>query len=315
MVNRIKSFLKNRIKEAIKEVQDASSVSKHFYEISNAKSNTGKILSKINFINNKEQILRDIQKAEFQVYSQWGDDGIIDFLVNYLDFENKTFVEFGVENYTECNTRFLLVNNNWSGLIMDGSEAHMTNIKNDEIYWKYDLKAMAAFITAENINSLLSKNGYDGALGLLHIDIDGNDYWVWKAITVANPVIVIVEYNSVFGNTKPWAIPYDASFVRTNAHYSNLYFGVSLVSLCDLAEEKGYYFVGCNSNGNNAYFVRKDKIKDLSIKNPKDNFVFSKFVESRDKRGELTYVRGEARLNVLKGLPIVDTRTNKVEII
>lgn len=315
MINKIKSFLKNNIKVAIQELHMESKIEKQGREIGNAKINTGKILSAINFSDKREIILKNIQESEFQVFSQWGDDGMIDFLVNYLDIETKTFVEFGVENYTECNTRFLLVNKNWSGLIMDGSEANMSSVKNEDISWRYDLKAVATFITAENINGLLKEHGYAGELGLLHIDIDGNDYWVWKVIDVANPVIVIVEYNSIFGNEKPWTTPYDAAFVRGNAHYSNLYYGSSLVSLCDLAEEKGYYFIGCNSNGNNAYFVRKDKVKELSIKNPKDNYVSSKFAESRDKNGSLTFLRGDARLNLLKGLEVFNTRTNKIEII
>src|SRR4051812_29874275 len=71
------------------------------------------------------------EDVEFKVFSQWGDDGIIQYLINKIDIPYKTFVEFGVENYTEANTRFLLMNNNWSGLVMDGSEANMNYVKND----------------------------------------------------------------------------------------------------------------------------------------------------------------------------------------
>lgn len=272
----------------------------------------GKLLERDNQ-NKTEIILKNISSAEFKIYSQWGDDGIINFLVNYLDIDNKTFVEFGVENYTECNTRFLLVNNNWKGLIMDGSDANMQSIKNDPIYWQHDLTALSKFITAENINNLLSENGYTDNIGLLHIDIDGNDYWVWKAINVVEPIIVIVEYNSLFGYDKPWTIPYDSSFFRGNAHYSNLYYGTSLLSLCDLAEEKGYSFIGCNTNGNNAYFVKKDYIKELKVLTPKQGYYESKFSESRNEKGELTYLRGKDRLNLLKGMPIYNTRTETVE--
>jgi hypothetical protein len=143
----------------------------------------------------EKEILQDIQQAEFQVYSQFGDDGIIQFLIEYINIEHKTFIEFGVENYREANTRFLLINNNWSGLVMDGSEKHIKTIKNDDVYWKFDLVAKAAFVTKENINQLLTESGFTGETGLLHIDIDGNDYWIWKEISVVNPVIVIVEYN------------------------------------------------------------------------------------------------------------------------
>ena len=65
--------------------------------------------------------LSSLKEAEFKVFSQWGDDGIIQYLINKIPIKNQTFVEFGVEDYTESNTRFLLMNNNWSGLIIDGS--------------------------------------------------------------------------------------------------------------------------------------------------------------------------------------------------
>ena len=177
------------------------------------------------------------------------------------------------------------------------------------------MAALTAFITSENINNLIEQQGFKDEVGLLHIDIDGNDYWVWKAITVISPVIVIVEYNSVFGRDNTWTTPYKTDFYRTDAHYSNLYFGSSLLSLCDLAKEKGYTFVGCNSNGNNAYFIRNDKIKELQPINSKDGYVLSQFRESRDKEGNLTYVNGDNRLKEIKGMEIFNTRTNKIETI
>jgi hypothetical protein len=272
----------------------------------------GKQLSGFN-MQRTEEILQDIHLAEFRVFSQWGDDGIIQFLVNYLDIEKKVFIEFGVENYKEANTRFLLVNNNWSGLVMDGSKENIENLKNEEIYWRYDLTALNHFITKENINSIIDDNGFSGQIGILHIDIDGNDYWILKEIQNVSPVILIVEFNSVFGYDTPWTIPYDKDFYRTHYHYSNLYWGSSLLSLCDLADEKGYYFVGCNSNGNNAYFVRKDKIKGMKPLSVEQGYIQSKYRESRGPDGNLTFLSGNDRLKEIKDLEIYNTRTEKIE--
>jgi hypothetical protein len=275
---------------------------------------TGRLFAQINKSRERE-IINDIHLSEFKVFSQWGDDGMIQFLINYLDIPKKAekFVEFGVENYTEANTRFLLINNNWQGLIMDGSDENMNYVKQDDIYWRYQLEAKSAFVTRENINDLLTESGMTGEIGLLHIDIDGNDYFVWQSINVLNPIIVIVEYNSVFGSEKPWSVAYDKGFIRSNYHYSNLYWGTSLLSLCDLAKEKGYGFIGCNSNGNNAFFVRKDKLKDLKILTAQEGFVMSKFRESRDKEGKLTYVSGTQRLDIIKEMDIYNTRTLQIE--
>jgi hypothetical protein len=148
---------------------------------------------------------------------------------------------------------------------------------------------------------------------LLHIDIDGNDYWVWNALKVVEPIIMIVEYNSIFGCERAITIPYKADFIRTPEHFSNLYFGSSILSLCDLAEDKGYAFIGCNSAGNNAYFVKKEFLKDLKVLTAKEGYVKSKFSESRSEDGKLSYLRGEKRLEIIKGLPVCNTRSNKIE--
>lgn len=253
------------------------------------------------------------QESEFQVFSQFGDDGLIQYLLRKIDFDSKTFIEFGVENYTESNTRFLLFNNNWKGLILDGSEQHMNFVKNEDFYWRHDLTAVAAFVDKDNINDLFVSNGFEGDLGILHIDIDGNDYFVWESISVVNPEVVIVEYNSVFGCEKPWSVAYDPKFIRGNYNSNNLYWGCSLLSLCDLAEEKGYDFIGCNDGGNNAYFVRKDKMKNLKKLSPSEGYRESKFRESRDDQGNLTYISGEQRLQEIVGMDIYNTRTKQVE--
>src|SRR5262245_17108326 len=168
-----------------------------------------------------------MRDAEFRVFSQFGDDGIIQHLIHNADVrrENHIFVEFGVENYLEANTRFLLMNDNWRGLVIDGDPNHISFIQRDEIFWRHDLTACAAFIDAENINSLLRDAGFVGEIGILSIDIDGNDYWVWQAIDVVRPIIVIAEYNAVFGPCHAVSIPYDPKFQRGRAHWSNLYWG------------------------------------------------------------------------------------------
>jgi len=257
--------------------------------------------------------LANIQDAEFRVFSQMGDDGIIQYLIGQLDIPFETFIEFGVQDYSESNTRFLLMNNNWRGLVMDGSEEFVSSIKRNEYYWRHDLTAKTAFVTTENINQLISEEGFHPDVGIYHIDIDGNDYWIWKATTTIKPVIVIVEYQSLFGADRAITIPYKKDFYRTREHYSNLYYGASLPALCDLADEKGYFFVGSNSAGNNAYFVRKDKIGRIKTLTAIDGYVASSFKESRDSSGALTFLRGDDRAALLKDLEVFNTRTGKLE--
>lgn len=249
----------------------------------------------------------DIREAEFKVFSQWGEDGILQYLLRHVDISRNIFVEFGVENYTESNTRFLLMNNNWAGLVIDGNLDHVDFIKNDDIYWRHNLKAEHAFITRENINDLIRRNGISGDIGLLSIDIDGNDYWVWEAINVVLPSVVVVEYNFRFGPDKAVVVPYDAGFTRLAAHYSGIYYGASLAALCLLGERKGYSFVGSNSAGNNAFFVRSElKPPRLPARMPAEGFVKAHFRESRNAQGSLAFLTLEEEAAILDQLPLIN---------
>jgi hypothetical protein len=255
--------------------------------------------------------LPSLQGAEFKVFSQFGDDGIIQYLVRYLGIEATTFVEFGVGDYRECNTRFLLINNNWRGLIMDGNEQSVAKIKKDPVCLFYDLAVAREFITRENINDLLLRHGFKGPIGLLSIDIDGNDYWVWEGVEIVDPAIVVCEYNSVFGHTRALTTPYDPAFVRGEAHYSNLYYGASIKALCCLAIRKGYAFVGSNSNGNNLYFVRRDRLADLKELTPSEGYVESRFRESLDPDGKSQFLSGKARRELIKDCELIDVESGE----
>lgn len=254
----------------------------------------------------------DAQAAEFRVFSQWGEDGIIQHLVRQVPIERPIFVEFGVENYVESNTRFLLTNNRWSGLVIDGSAENIAFIRRDAIYWATNLKAECSFITKDNINELLSRNGVSGDIGLLSVDIDGNDYWVWQAIDVISPRIVICEYSSQFGPTAEVTTPYDPAFVRDTAHFSKIYYGASISALCSLAKQKGYSLVAGNSAGNNVFFVRNDLLGSLKALAPEQVYRRAQFREFHDEAGNLTFDDFETRLKKIGHLPLYDLRSNQL---
>ena len=246
------------------------------------------------------------REAEFKVFSQFGDDGIIQYLIHRLQPLPDSFVEFGVENYRESNTRFLLLNNNWRGLVMDGNKDSIRYVKKDDISWRHTLAARCAFINRDNINDLLTEAGFTGEIGLLSIDIDGIDYWVWEKLKVIDPVVVIVEYNSIFGPDLAVTIPYDPNFVRHQAHYSGQFWGASLRALALLAGRKGYSLLGCNSAGNNAYFVRNNKLGQLPVFSAREAFVDARFRDSRSPSGELTHLSGKQRFDQIAHLEVYD---------
>ncbi|MDC0364492.1 hypothetical protein OAM39_03325 [Candidatus Pelagibacter sp.] len=300
-MKKIKSFFIQKVKKLINvssktDISDKILLGKNLLELNNQKTPS------------------KIEDIEFKIFSQFGDDGIIQYLINKLDIDREyhNFIEFGVENYEESNTKFLLFNNNWSGLIMDSSGENINYINNSNYFWKYDLEAKSCFVNKSNINELINDSKIDKKkIGLLSIDIDGNDYWVWKEINIIDPLIVIVEFNSVFGFSEKISIPYKNDFSRNKAHYSNLFWGASLEALKYLGQQKGYEFFSTNSSGNNAYFIKKNLFTKFNFKLKKNSYQ-SKFRESRDKEGNKTHTNYKDRLKIIEDLFVENVETNEL---
>lgn len=259
--------------------------------------------------------IRTLADVEFRVFSQWGEDGILEWLVAQVSVPNERFVEFGVETFREANCRFLLQNRNWKGLVLDGSEQNIAALKLERLFWMYDLTAIPAFVTAENIDRLIEGAKFAGPLGILSIDIDGNDYWVWKAIRSVDPAIIACEYNPIFGDTRAITIPYSPRFQRLDAHRSGLYFGASIGALKRLAQEKGYTFVGTNSNGINAFFVKNELAGPVLDLIDDTRAYPSRHRDSRNDTGQLSFVGGTERFALVREMPVVDVDTGRTIVL
>jgi hypothetical protein len=195
----------------------------------------------------------------FKVYSQSDEDGIIQEIFKRIGATSRTFIEFGVETGVECNSVKLLLEG-WSGLWIEASAQYAIEIQNHfgPFLAHGKLKLSQNLITAENINTVFEQAGARGEIDLLSIDIDYNDYWVWKAITSVNPRVVVIEYNATLRPPMSLVVPYDPTRMWDGTNY----FGASLEALVRLGREKGYRVVGCNYAGANAFFVRDDVAGD-----------------------------------------------------
>ena len=216
------------------------------------------------------------RNAEFKVYSKHGGDGILAYIFSKIGVANHTFVEMGVENGRECNTANLSLNFGWKGLMIDANEEWIRSAKNffkERLGSLFDnVKLVTCFITAENINQLLVSNGYKGEVDILSIDIDGNDFWVWRALNAVNPRVVILEYNAAFEH-RPLTIKYDPEHQYRPKQEHPLYFGASLTALSKLSKEKGYILVACDTHGHDAFFIRSDILKGKFVElSPKEVF-------------------------------------------
>jgi len=209
-------------------------------------------------INSKgqKQVLR---LNEYKIYSQNGEDGIINYIFSKIKPASKTFIEIGVEDGKECNTANLIINFDWKGVLIEGNKNYAEKAK--QYYKNYPVKVVNSFITKENVNKIINSSNLNKEIDILSLDIDGNDYWIWEEISIIKPRVVIIEYNSILGN-KSISTAYDPVFDRYKKHKSGLYYGASLTALTKLAKTKGYVLIGCCSAGVNAFFIRKDLVKN-----------------------------------------------------
>jgi hypothetical protein len=205
------------------------------------------------------------------VFSQYGQDGIIQYLISCIPNIKETFVEFGVQSYAESSTRFLLHKWNWAGMIIDGTADHIANVQRLDLAWQHDLTCVQKFLTRENINEVISKR-FSGEIGILSIDVDGVEYWLWEAIEVVSPQIVILEYNPSYIDV-PVSVPYKVDHSWGKYDNTFLYNNASLAAYKHLARKKGYTFVGCDSSGTDSFFVKNSLADHVAARG---DFVYRK---------------------------------------
>tara|TARA_B110000971_G_scaffold218089_1_gene256205 strand:- start:1131 stop:2054 length:924 start_codon:yes stop_codon:yes gene_type:complete len=261
--------------------------------------------------NQKKKKIKNLSEIEFQVFSQWGEDGIIDWIINKFPNIPKSFLEIGTQDYKESNTRFLLINKNWDGFLIEGDDNEVKKIKSQRIYWKHKLTIKSEFVTKENINSVVKKLNVPKKIGLLSLDIDGVDYWVLKKLSVLEPSIIICEYNSLYGLNKPITVPYKTDFDRSKEHYSNLYYGASIQAFIELMKSKQYFLLGTNSAGNNAFFMKNKFLKEANKAIVEKKIFTSKFRESTNKNGNLTFLDKKESLKLIQNQFVIDLKDNK----
>jgi len=276
----------------------------------------GKVQISLN--RNKYDDVEDLIETEVKIFSQNGEDGIIDYLIQKLKVDKKNFIEIGVGNYRESNTRFLYNSHHPKGLIIDYIDDMKSEVKKHVNFWKGDLRICNQKIDSENILDLLNKN-CDYEIDLFSIDIDSIDYWIIKKLKNNISKIFVAEYNPVFGAELEVTVPNISGFDRTKYHYSNLCYGISLKALINLMDQKGYYFIGSNIQKINAFFISKEFKKDVFFKNIKikslDNYTDSNIRDSRDVNNNLNYLSGDMKFKEIENCEVINLKDNKLELI
>ena len=205
-------------------------------------------------------------EVEFRNYSQNGEDGILWYIFSLIGTVNKTCVELCAGNGIECNSANLIVNHGWLGLLCDGDADNVAAGRdfyaNHPNTWSLPPNLQQQWISAETVNDLIEKNGFAGELDLLSLDIDGIDYWLWKAIEVCSPRVVMLEINAIWGCEASVTVPYRPDFEARKIYHTDrlvaYYCGASLPAFVKLGAQKGYRLVGSNSYDFNVVFMRND---------------------------------------------------------
>jgi len=194
----------------------------------------------------------DLLSERFGYRSQNEEDGLLLALFKRIGMIDRRCVEIGC-GLNGGNSGFLVGECGWSGLMVDADRHKVETVRIR--YAGHAVITNKNRVTCENINRILEIHGFTGELDFLSIDIDGNDYWVWEALTACSPRVVALEYNWLFGPERSVTIPYDPQF-RLDTVATRAYRGASLAALTRLAQRKGYRLVA--SERVNAFFIRHD---------------------------------------------------------
>lgn len=203
-----------------------------------------------------------LRRQEARVHSQNGEDGLLMHVFSAIGVESGSFIEIGIQDGRECNCANFALNFGWRGLMLEGdpelaasaAQYYADRAANEGAG---QVTVCNAFVTAESVDETISREGWTGQIDLLSIDIDGVDFWIWRALTCVAPRVVIIEYNGYLPPEVPRVVSYDPQFRRYEKHESGYYFGASLSAYVALAVQRGFVLVGCDSAGANAIFVQK----------------------------------------------------------
>ena len=253
--------------------------------------------------------IKKLFEVDYKIFSQNGEDGILDYILYQLGIQKPKFLEIGVGDYSECNTRFIFERCSSKGTIIDSLDNLDEKVKKNVLLWKGELNIINKSINSENILKILNENDTLNQLDLFSLDIDGIDYWILEKMPQNFSKIAVLEYNPLFGAELEITVP----------NIDNFSIGMSLKAAINLMDKKNFYFIGTNLFRNNAFFVSKDFIKEKFFKDLEVNDIYNStdanFTESRDENGNLNYLKSKKRIEKILDCEVVDLSNDKNKIV
>lgn len=204
----------------------------------------------------------------YSLYSQFGEDGILQHIIKELPLTNKECCEFGMSGIINSNTYNLVEYYNWRGVFIESNKENLSHITCGLV-----LNRVVEVEGKNSLDSILSETNLDKRFDILSIDVDGNDYHIWKSLKEYEPTIVIIEFNPFIEPTKEHI-------------YDGTIFSSSFKSMVQLAEQKGYSLL-CMSG--NLIFGRNDRLVGTSFEKYITNDPYTLFLNDAVMVGERTY--------------------------
>jgi hypothetical protein len=238
------------------------------FQIRNRLSPSVQLAQRIIYLHYKDCLnhnnIPKITDTGFRVFSQYEEDGLLLFIFSIIGMGSKRFIDIGSDDGINSNAANLFFNFGWHGVFID---ANKTSISRGIRFYNryphpnfYKPIFICQKVTSYNINEIIEKTGYVSDIELLSIDLDGNDYWIWDAIQIVMPKVVIIEVHNEFG-MEDIVVPYDPDYFYPGKH--PLYHGASAVAMTKMAKRKGYRLVGANDLGFNFIYLRNDLAQDI----------------------------------------------------
>ena len=300
----LKTKISKRIREFLRRALTVEPV--------NQKINIGLLTS--HAMSARKHSMKDLWDAEFRVFSQFGEDGIVDLLLDELQISKPRIMEIGAGDFSECNSRFALHKRNCSAYLVDMREDLQRGLQESEIRWKASVAVEIAKIDEKNIKDIESRaSKFLKYIDVISLDIDGIDFWIAQHINWNGIKIAIVEYNPVFGAKLAVSVPKETFSSRFEHHYSGLVYGASLLAWIEFFASKDMRFVGTNRAGNNAFFVPSSLAGNLPFRLPDisqlDAYVDWQIRDSRNQDQTLSSLSLEQARNLISGVELIETNT------
>ena len=258
--------------------------------------------------------ITNLWDAEVRVFSQWGEDGILDYLCEILSISRPKVLEIGAGDFTECNSRFLGENRNAKITLIDNRADLLKKVNDQDLRWKTYLEAERTWVTTSNVGEIVNRSRAQMyGIDILSLDLDGNDYWILDAINLQGISVIIVEYNALFGGRAHVTVPIQEDFDRSTSHFSWKYYGASLPAFVDLLSRRGFEFIGTNRPMTNAFFVSASMTQLFPWKLPLDpiDFVDCHVREARDREGKLRFASMKEEMDSISKMPVINLITDE----